>query len=65
MAKNFFKTMKTEMVYHNNFATRHKASLAIFEYIKGFYNRTMRYSALGYLTPCQYEEWVNHQSIAA
>lgn len=65
VAESFFKTMKTEMVYHHQFATRQEARLAVFEYIEGFYNRKRRHSALGYLTPCQYEEWLYQQRIAA
>ncbi|MFD3003815.1 IS3 family transposase [Pontibacter toksunensis] len=58
VAESFFKTMKTEMVYHYKFATRQEARLAVFEYIESFYNRKRRHSALRYLTPCQYEEWL-------
>lgn len=65
VAESFFKTMKTEMVYHCKFATRQEARLAVFEYIEGFYNRKRRHSALRYLTPCQYEEWLYQQSMAA
>ena len=65
VAESFFKTMKTEMVYHHQFATRQEASLAVFEYIEGFYNRKRRHSALRYLTPCQYEEWLYQQNMAA
>ncbi len=55
VAETFIKTMKTEMVYHHKFATRQEASLAVFEYIEGWYNKKRRHAALGYLTPCQYE----------
>ena len=65
MAESFFKTMKTEMIYHRKFATRQQARLAVFAYIEGFYNRKRRHSALGYLTPCQYEEWLYQQSTDA
>ena len=65
VAESFFKTMKTEMVYHHKFATRQEARLAVFEYIESFYNRKRRHSALGYLTPCQYEQWIYQQSTAA
>ena len=61
VAESFFKTMKTEMVYHHKFATRQEARLAVFEYIEGFYNRKRRHSALGYLTPCQVEEELYQQ----
>ena len=65
VAESFFKAMKAEMVYHCKFATRQEARLAIFEYIEGFYNRKRRHSALRYLTPCQYEEWLYQQRMAA
>ncbi|WP_262888736.1 IS3 family transposase [Pontibacter pamirensis] len=65
MAESFFKKMKTEMVYHHKFATIAEAKLAVFEYIESFYNRKRRHSALGYLTPCQYEESLYQQSVAA
>ncbi|WP_262890428.1 IS3 family transposase [Pontibacter beigongshangensis] len=65
VAESFFKTMKTEMVYHCKFATRQQARLAVFEYIEGFYNRKRRHSALGYLAPCQYENQLYNQTVAA
>lgn len=65
VAESFFKTMKTEMVYHHKFATRQQARLAVFEYIESFYNRKRRHSALGYLTPCQYESLLYNQAVAA
>jgi len=65
MAESFFKTMKIEMVYHHKFATRQEAQLAVFEYIEGWYNRKRRHSALGYLTPCQYEVLLYNQAVAA
>ena len=65
VAESFFKTMKTEMVYHHQFATRQEARLAIFEYIEGFYNRKRRHSKLGYLTPCQYENLWYNQAVDA
>ncbi|AKD02124.1 integrase [Pontibacter korlensis] len=65
VAESFFKTMKTEMVYHHRFATRQEARLAVFEYIEGFYNRKRRHSALGYLTPSQVEEELYQQRRAA
>ncbi|GAB3203458.1 transposase InsO family protein [Pontibacter aydingkolensis] len=65
VAESFFKTLKTELVYHRKFTTRQEAWLAVFEYILGFYNRERRHSALGYLTPCQYEERLYKQRMAA
>jgi putative transposase len=39
VAESFFKTIKTEVIYHRKFATRQEARLPIFEYIQGWYNR--------------------------
>ena len=58
VAESFFKTLKTEMVYHQRFATRQETRVAVFEYIEVWYNRNRRHSALGYLSPCQYEQTI-------
>lgn len=55
VAESFFKTMKTEMVYHKVFKTKKCAELAIFEYIEIWYNRKRRHSTLGFLTPLEFE----------
>lgn len=65
VAESFFKTMKTEMVYHEKFQTRAVARLAIFEYLEVWYNRKRRHSTLGYLTPKEFEEMLNHEKTAA
>ena len=54
VAESFFKTMKTEMVYHENFQTRAQAKIAVFEYLEIWYNRKRRHSTLGYLTPQEF-----------
>jgi putative transposase len=65
VAESFFKTLKTELIYHRKFATRQEAKLAIFEYIEGWYNRKRRHSALGYHTPCHLENLFLQQRVAA
>lgn len=65
VAESFFKTMKTEMVYHRSFQTKAEAKLAVFEYIEVWYNRQRRHSALSYLTPCQYEELLLNNKLSA
>lgn len=55
-AESFFKTLKTEMVYHREFKSKQEAKLAIFEFIEVWYNRKRRHSSLGYLSPQAFEE---------
>lgn len=54
--ESFWSTLKWECVYRTKFSTRTHARLAVFEYIECFYNRQRRHSALGFLSPCQYEK---------
>lgn len=53
--ESFFHTLKTELVHHRHYATREQAKRDIFAYIEGFYNRTRRHSAIGYISPIEME----------
>src|SRR6267143_766431 len=53
--ESFFHTLKTELVHHRQYATPKEATRDIFAYIEGFYNRTRRHSAIGYISPIQME----------
>lgn len=53
--ESFWSTLKNDCVERQRFRTRHEASLALFDYIESFYNRTRRHSSLGYLSPVAYE----------
>ena len=53
--ESFFHTLKTELVHHRQYATRQQATRDIFAYIEGFYNRTRRHSAIGYISPIEME----------
>jgi transposase InsO family protein len=55
VAESFFGTLKRELVYGHDFATRAEARAAIFEYVEVFYNGQRRHSALGYLSPVAFE----------
>ena len=64
IAEIFFKTLKTERVYHENFHTKSQAKLSVFESIEVWYNRKRRHSSLGHLTPLEFEKTVlNHKKI--
>ncbi len=56
--ESFFHTLKVECVRRQKYQTRHQAIHDIFNYIETFYNRTRKHSALGYVSPVQFEEQV-------
>jgi transposase InsO family protein len=53
--ESFFGPLKTELVFHQQYATRTEARPDLFEYIEVFYNRFRRHSALGYKSPVKFE----------
>ena len=53
--ESFWATLKLELVYRQNFATRACARREIFDYIETFYNRQRAHSALGYRSPIDFE----------
>ena len=53
--ESFWSTLKLELVYRCDFATRQQARTAIFDYIEGFYNPQRRHSALNFLSPVDFE----------
>jgi transposase InsO family protein len=53
--ESFFASLKKELVHDADFTTREQARAELFEYIEVFYNRARRHSALGYLSPDEYE----------
>jgi putative transposase len=55
MAESFFATLKCELVHRYRYATAEQAKASIFEYIEGWYNPHRRHSALGHLSPINYE----------
>jgi putative transposase len=55
LAESFFATLECELIDRSRFRTPAEARTAIFEYIEGFYNRRRRHSALGYMSPADFE----------
>jgi putative transposase len=59
-------TIKAELVNRHVFQTRDQARLAVFDYIEAFYNPIRAHSALGHLSPDEYEtEYHHHQATAS
>jgi len=55
LMESFWGSMQIELLDRRAWATRAELGQAIFEWIEGFYNPTRRHSALGYLSPIDYE----------
>ena len=56
MVETFSKTLKSELVWQTTFQTRAEATEALARYIDGFYNPRRRHSALGFVSPVQFEK---------
>jgi putative transposase len=56
VAESFFATLKRELLDRTNWPTRDAARSAIFRYIEGWYNPRRRHSALGYVSPVEFEQ---------
>ena len=54
--ESFFASLKRELVYRRRWASREEARTAVFAWIEGWYNRKRRHSALGYLSPEEFEK---------
>jgi putative transposase len=55
MAESFFASLETELIDRSSWRTRADARLAVFDYIEAFYNPRRRHSALGQLSPVEFE----------
>lgn len=56
LMESFFATLKKERIHQEDYVTRSMARSSVFDYIERFYNRVRRHSALGNVSPEQYEE---------
>ena len=53
--ESFWSTLKLELIYRRDFATRAQARTEIFDYIESFYNRQRAHSALDFQSPVDFE----------
>ncbi len=65
MAESFFASLETELLDRTSLRTRTDARLAVFDYIEAFYNPHRRHSALGYLSPAEFERRYRSETITA
>lgn len=64
-AESFNGTLKVERVNRTTYPTRERARIDITRYIELRYNHTRLHSALGYMTPNEFEEACNGRNLAA
>lgn len=55
LAESFFATLECELIARTHWRTHIDARTAVFDFIEAFYNPRRRHSALGYLSPTQFE----------
>ena len=55
MMKSLWATLKKELVHGRRFRTHEEARLAVFEWIKAWYQRTRIHGSLGYVSPEAFE----------
>ena len=55
MAESFFATLECELLQRRSFQNQAQARMAIFSFVESFYNTRRLHSALGYLSPNEFE----------
>ena len=61
MAESFFATLECELIDRRVWQTQTEARLAVFTWIEGWYNPRRLHSALGYMSPVNFERKHNEQ----
>lgn len=65
MAESFFATLECELLDRRPFKTRRAARTGIFEFVEGWYNPHRRHSALGQISPVEFERRAHEAKRAA
>ncbi len=53
--ESFFSSLKTERTARKTYLSRSEAKADVFDYIERFYNSRRRHSAIGYISPAEFE----------
>jgi putative transposase len=64
-AESFFATIKKDLIHRRRFSTRSQATLAMVNYIVSWYNPKRIHSALGDLSPMEFEQEYYARSLTA
>lgn len=63
MAESFLATLECELLERRSFKSKAEARTALFTDIEGWYNPRRRHSALGYLSPANFER--RHEEVGS
>jgi putative transposase len=55
VAESFFASLQVELLDRRTWDSRHQLAQGIFAWVEAWYNPRRRHSALGYLSPIQFE----------
>ena len=55
LCESFFATLECELIDRSVFRNRTDARMAVFDFVEGFYNPRRRHSALGQVSPAEFE----------
>jgi len=55
MCESFNATLECELLAQHRFKSPREAALAVFDFIEGFYNTSRRHTAIGSISPAEYE----------
>ena len=55
MCESFNATLECELLVHHRFKNQREAALAVFDFIEGWYNPRRRHTAIGNISPIEYE----------
>jgi putative transposase len=61
MMESFFSSLEAEVLDRHTLQTRDEARTKIFSWLEGWYNPHRRHSAIGYLSPREYEHRFGHR----
>ncbi len=56
MAESFFASLECELIARRNWKTKAEARIAVFTWIEAWYNPRRRHSALGQMSPVNFEK---------
>jgi len=65
VTESLMSTIKVECIHRRTFKTRDDARMDIFDYIEVFYNKMRIHSALGNLSPTEYEAKMQKEAVPA